>query len=213
MTDRLRGINLLTMTPQAEEKGLQREFRRQAVHILVGFFVIIVHGFLGETAISLFLMMALFGVLLSRLIVNNHLVWLKKLLGIFERKKDLEEFPGRGPIYFFLGAAATLMFFPQEIAYAGILILSLGDSVNHYYNRQKELKTLPWNKNKNWQGLIFGIIIGTLASSSLVPLGAAFVASFIAITLESMPLRIAHLYLNDNIFVPIVAGGVLMFFV
>lgn len=196
-----------------EEKQLQKEFRRQGVHILVGFFVIIVHGWLQETAISLFLLVALLGVFLSWMILNKKAPWLYKLLTFFERKKDLKEFPGRGPVYFFLGAAATLLFFPQDIAYAAILILSLGDSLNHYYNRQKEFKTLPWNPNKNWRGLTVGIIIGTLASSTLVPLGAAFLASFVSITMESMPIRIAHLYLNDNIFVPLVAGGILMFFV
>lgn len=193
-----------------EEKQLQKEFRRQGVHILVGFFVIIVHGWLQETAISLFLLVALLGVFLSWMILNEKAPWLYKLLTFFERKKDLKEFPGRGPVYFFLGAAATLLFFPQDIAYASILILSLGDSLNHYYNRQKEFKTLPWNPNKNWRGLTVGIIIGTLASSTLVPFGAAFLASFVSITMESMPIRIAQLYLNDNVFVPLVAGGILM---
>lgn len=197
-------------TKESEGKIVQREFRRQAIHILVGFFVIITHGWLGERAIPLFLLIALFGVALSWLVLNKKAPWLYKLLTFFERKKDLEEFPGRGPVYFFLGAAATLLFFPQDIAYAAILILSLGDSLNHYYNRQKEFKTLPWNPNKNWRGLMVGIIIGTLASSTLVPFGAAFLASFVSISMESMPIRIAHLYLNDNIFVPLVAGGILM---
>lgn len=198
------------MTTQAQERKLvQKEFRRQGVHILVGFFVIALHGWLQETAITIFLLIAFLGVILSWMILNNKAPWLYKLLSFFERKKDLEEFPGRGPVYFFLGAAATLMFFSSDIAYASILILSLGDSLNHYYNRQKEFKTLPWNPNKNWRGLIVGIIIGTLASSTIVPLGAAFVASFVSISMESMPIRIAHLYLNDNIFVPLVAGGIL----
>ena len=104
----------------------------------------------------------------------------------------------------------TLLLFEANIAYAAILILSLGDSLNHYYNRQPEFKTLPWNNRKNWRGLIVGIIIGTLASSTLVPLGAAFLASFVSLLLESMPLRIAHLYLNDNVFVPLVAAGIFM---
>ena len=200
------------MTTQVDEKVLKREFRRQAVHILVGFFVIIAHSFLGQDAVSLFLVIALVGVIISSLILRGNLGWLKKVLAVFERKKDLEEFPGRGPVYFFLGAAATLMLFDPNVAYAGILILSLGDSFNHYYNRQTEYKTFPWNNKKNWRGLIVGVLIGTLGASSLVPFGQAFVASFIALLLESMPLRIAHLYLNDNIFVPLVAAGILTLF-
>ncbi len=187
------------------------EFRRQSFHFIAGFLAVFAHwaGFLRLRWIAVFLVV---GLLISYLSQHRKLPFIHWILKLFDRPRD-KNFPGRGAFYFLLGVFLTFLIFQGEnirIAYAAILILSIGDSFNKLFSSKVPGRfKFPWNPRKNCLGVAFGITLGTLASQFFVPLPAAFLASSFAIMFETVPWRVGKFYLDDNISVPLLAGGVL----
>jgi undecaprenyl-diphosphatase len=190
----------------------QLEFRRQSFHFLAGFCLVFAHwkGVLRLREIALILLL---GLIVSFLTQRKKIPKLSGFLKLFDRPRD-RKFPGRGAFYFLLGVFLSFLLFPVKIAYAAILILSVGDSFNHFFATElRSGLTFPWNRRKTWWGVLIGIFMGTFAAQFFVPWYAALLASTIAILLETVPVRLGSFFIDDNLFVPLVAGGVLMLFV
>lgn len=189
------------------EKNL--EFRRQSFHFIFGILLVFTHwkGFLDLYQIAIILVLGLFVSFLSQYKKSK---FLTKTLRLFDRPRD-KNFPGRGAFYFLLGVFLCFSFFPEKIAYSAILILSVGDSFNHLFTtRLQNIVRMPWNKRKNISGVVLGILFGTFAAHFFVGVIPALIASTVAITAETYPLRIGKFFIDDNIFVPLLAGGVLL---
>ena len=185
------------------------EFRRQTFHFIAGFLLVFAHwkGLLRIREIALFLVL---GLIFSFLSQHQKAFGLSEILKLFDRPRD-QGFPGRGAFYFLLGILLCFIFFPVKIAYASILILSTGDSFNHFFaSKLHKGGRFFWNKKKSLLGMMIGVLCGTFASQFFVPLSHALVASTVAIFLETIPFRIGKFYIDDNVFVPLVAGGILM---
>lgn len=188
----------------------EMEFRRQIFHFSFGFSCVFMHwaGFLRLWQIGALLIIGLF---LSYISQFHKISLLSLLMEKFDRPRD-KKFPGRGAFFFLLGVFLCLLIFNGEslkIAYAAILILSVGDSLNHLFGAKLQRIRFPWNKRKNIVGVSIGILSGTFAAQFFVPLLPAFIASTIAICLETVPFRIGKFYIDDNVMVPLVAGGLL----
>jgi len=189
----------------------QLEFRRQSFHFLAGFFCVFAHwaGFFRLRIIGAALLIGLF---LSFYSQKKRLPIISDLLHLFDRPRD-KNFPGKGSFYFFLGVFLVFALFQKNnmpIAYASILILSVGDSLNHLFGtRVPKNFYLPWNKRKHLPGLLIGISAGTLASQFFVPLIPAFLATTFALLIESVPFKFGKYYIDDNVLVPLCAGGFL----
>ena len=186
------------------------EFRRQVFHFIFGFSCVFLHwaGFLRLWQIAALLII---GLLISFFSQYYKIPFVSRLLEKFDRPRD-RKFPGRGAFFFLLAVFLSILIFRGEnlkIAYAAILILSVGDSLNHLFGAKLQRIRFPWNKRKNIVGVGIGILSGTFAAQFFVPLLPAFIASTIAISLETIPFRIGKIYIDDNVFVPLVAGVVL----
>lgn len=186
------------------------EFRRQSFHFIAGFLVVFLHwvGFLRLRFIALALVL---GLIVSIASQYRRIPIVSDLLNLFDRERD-KDFPGRGAFYYFLGVFLTLLIFNQEniaLAYAAILILAVGDSLNHLITAPLKGGKMPWNQRRNVVGVSLGIMAGTVAALWFVPWQAAFIASTVALLLETVPWRIGKFYIDDNILVPLAAGGVL----
>ena len=186
------------------------EFRRQSFHFAAGFCCVFAHwaGFLRLWQIAALLVVGLAVSLVSQ---YHKIPIVSHVLESLDRPRD-RKFPGRGAFYFLLGVFLCILIFQGpnlHIAYASILILSVGDSLNHLFGTKLHKVKFPWNKRKNLVGVGIGIASGTFAAQFFVPILSAFLASTIAISLETLPLKIGKFYLDDNIMVPLVAGGVL----
>lgn len=185
------------------------EFRRQSFHFISGFLCVFAHwaGFFRLRWIALFLVL---GLIISYLSVKGKIPVIHEILKLFDRPRDAQ-FPGRGAFYFLLGVFLTFLIFPVRVAYAAILILSVGDSLNHLFmSKVPTHLCFPWNRRKNCGGVALGIAIGTFAAQFFVPLIPAFLASSFAIMSETIPFRIRKFYLDDNLIVPLLAGAVIM---
>lgn len=190
------------------------EFRRQTFHFIAGFLAVFAHwaGFFRLRFIAILLIL---GLIISWLSIFKKIPLVSKILAIVDRPRD-QNFPGRGAYYFLLGVFLVFLIFPGEdlkIAYASILILAVGDSLNHLFDNRPEGKIkLSWNKRKNFAGLIIGVIGGTFAAQFFVPFMPALFASTMALLVESVPFRFGRYYIDDNILVPLTAGCVLWVF-
>ena len=185
------------------------EFRRQSFHFLAGFLCVFAH-WIGVLRWRSVLILLIIGLGLSAFSAKRKIPIVSDLLQMFDRKRDYD-FPGRGAFYFLFGIFLTILIFPVKIAYASILILAVGDSLNHlFFDRTPRRINIPWNRKKNLIGLGLGITAGTFAAQFFVPLWPAFIATSFALVLETMIVRIGRFYIDDNVFVPLVAGFTLI---
>lgn len=188
------------------------EFRRQSFHFVAGFLCVFVHwiGILRLREIGALL---LIGLIVSFLSARGKFPFAANIFKIFDRPRDLH-FPGKGAFYFLLGVGLSFAFFEVQIAYASILILAVGDSLNHLFGERLPKRfNLPWNRRKSLFGVLIGIAWGTFAAQFFVPFIPAIIAATIAIFLETIPWRIGKFYIDDNVLVPLVAGCVLFLLV
>lgn len=184
------------------------EFRRQSLHFFAGFLSVFAHwmGFVRLREIGVLL---LIGLITCWFTARGKLPLIARFLQQFDRPRAYD-FPGSGAFYFLLGTGIVFLFFPFKIAYAAILILAVGDSFNHLFvERLPKRINLPWNRRKSVLGVVLGIILGTFAAQFFVPLWAAFLASCVAIGIETYPWRVGKFFIDDNVVVPLVAGAVL----
>jgi len=183
------------------------EIKRQLVHILLGITLVILLNFnlINSTVIFVIFIIGLALSLSSR---KFHIPIIYRFLKIFERKEDLESFPGKGAIFYFLGAFLVVFIFPKDIALASIMILALGDSVSRLVGPYGYLKH-PFHNEKFFEGVIVGSIVGFLGALIFVSWILALAGSSISMLLEGIDLRIKGFKIDDNLLIPLIASVVM----
>lgn len=189
------------------------EFRRQCLHLLFGVAVIFLLKWQYVNAESLFLLLLLGGILIFLYKKKCKVPLVYKVLHCFERKKHLTEFPGRGVFFYLLGIWLVVIFFPEEIAIAGIAILAFGDAVSTLVGSNFGKVRILFKPQKKIEGTLAGILAGFLGALFLTNLHpvALLVASSLAMFAEIPNVRICNFPLDDNLIIPLVASGTLNF--
>lgn len=184
------------------------EVRRQLFHICFGLVLLflIANGIL--TSLHLLILLLLGGAL-SVLTRKFRLRPVYAILRFFEREHHLQKFPGKGVISFVTGTLLVLQLFPRDIAFASIMILTFGDSLSHFFGRHFGRVRNPLNGVKSVEGNIIGGLAGFLAALSFVNPVHAFLASFGAMAVEAVELKMNDQIVDDNIIVPLAAGTIL----
>ena len=108
-----------------------------------------------------------------------------------------------------LGSLFAMILFSKEIALASIAIMALGDSVTNIFGRYFGEVKLPYNRKKTLDGVLMGIGAATLGAFFFVPFHVALIASSVAMFVETLDLKLWLVELDDNLLVPLVAGGVM----
>ena len=119
----------------------------------------------------------------------------EKIYKKFERK---ESFPMRGAILFYFGAFLTLLFFPEQIASAGIAVLAIGDSASTLIG--KKFGKHKISGNKTLEGSLGFFISAAAVLLFLVSPERAIIAALVGAFVE------AFVKIDDNISVPISAA-------
>ena len=136
------------------------------------------------------------------------------LLSHFERDHHMENFPGRGVLFFTIGAFLALLLFERDIAYAGILILSSGDAISNIVGKHFGKIKTKLNPNKYIEGTLVGILVSIpIAYYFTRNIAAAIAASCIAMFLEMPNVRIFDFEIDDNLLIPLGACVTLSLFV
>ena len=128
------------------------------------------------------------------------------LLRNFEREQYVKKFPGRGFIFYLVGSLLVLAFFPMDIAMPAILVLAFADSIGHLFGIRYGKRKHPYVKTKFVEGWIAGLIAGFVAAFVFVPWHEALAASFFAMLVEGIEVKIGAEEVDDNLIIPLVAA-------
>lgn len=188
------------------------ELRRQIIHLLYGPVLVTLH-YHHIIDVNLILGMIIGGSIASYLIKRQQLNIVGKILSFFERDHHMQNFPGRGILFFTIGAYLCFIFFEPSLAYAGILILSVGDAFTNIIGRHFGKIKTKLNPHKYIEGTIVGILVSIPIAFYFVPnLFAAISASCVAMLLEMPHIKILGLEIDDNLLIPIGASFTLSLF-
>jgi len=188
------------------------ELRRQLLHVLYGFGMLFLYQF-SIIDTSILLGMIIGGAITSFMVKKEKLSPIKKILSIFEREHHLQKFPGRGILFFTIGATLTLFLFPKSIAFAGILILSIGDAVSNIVGRHFGKIKTKLNPEKNIEGNMAGILLSVPFAYYFFPnIYAVLAAATVGMFLEIPAIRIFNFEIDDNLLIPIGAAFTLTLF-
>lgn len=188
------------------------EFRRQILHILYGFSLLFLYHYeLIDNRILLGMIIG--GALTSLMIKREKLSPIRRVLSFFERDHHLTNFPGRGVLFFTIGAYLTLILFERNIAYAGIAILSVGDAFSNIIGRHYGKIKTKLNPEKNIEGNLAGILISAPFAYYFFPnIYAVIAACFVGMFLEIPAIKIFGFEIDDNLLIPIGAAFTLTLF-
>ncbi len=187
------------------------EFRRKTVHFILGiFFVIFIN--LEVYFVKSYLELILLAFLIIAVSLSIYCKYKKPkmimfFLELFDKPKDLEKFPGKGAVYYLIGAFISILLFDRRIASAAILILAVGDPMAHLFGRYYGKRKLIINEKKLLEGTLGGTFLATIAASFFVPWPIAFFGAAFGMMAEAVELE--FLNLDDNFFIPFVSGGVI----
>ncbi len=185
------------------------ELRRQIAHLISGIILVFLVDLKLMTP-NLLVIILILGLILSITYKLRPIPFLHEILIKFEREEDLKSFPGRGPIFLILGALISLWIFPLYIAKGAIMVLAIGDSISHLVGRYFGKVKFPLSNNKMAEGTLVAIVLSTLGALLFVDFEKAFLASLVAVTIETIyPVKLAK-YFDDNLLVPLIAGGVML---
>lgn len=188
------------------------ETRRKVVHGLLGI-PVSAFVFLAPRPFAIYFSTALivFLLTLSAIIRSGRYVpLLSEILGIFERKKDMAEFPLKGTIYFLVGSFITMLLFEKRIAAAAIIILALGDCLSTLVGKPFGITKHHHNGKKSVEGSVAGFVAAFVGALFLVSPKVALVGAFAGMFVESFDLSIFGIPVDDNFSMPIICGAVMM---
>lgn len=185
------------------------EIRRQIFHICAGISLLFLAKYNILNPIHIFIILIL-GIIISLLSKRFKIPIVCWFLQKFERKEELKKFPGRGVVYLFAGALLSLKLFPPDIAYASIIILSLGDPISHLVGVRIGKVKHPLSNVKLVEGTLVGTLCAFIGALFFVPTLEALLASVGAMTAEVVEFEMNKQVVDDNIIVPIVAGSIML---
>ncbi len=191
---------------RAHSHSTNFELNRQLFHIFLGIalVVLLVYSFISKEMIFIAIIV---GIILSYSSKKIKIPVIYNLLEMFERKDDIQNFPGKGIIFYFIGIFIALLLFPKDIAMASIMVLAFGDSISHLFGLHFGKTKHPLSKTKFVEGTIAGFIAGFIGALVFLPWYEAFFASLIAMVVESIEIKIGTEQVDDNLIVPFFAGA------
>lgn len=178
------------------------EIRRQFIHFLFGSIIIAIIALQG-TRISLLAISIAFlaGLVLSYAIKKGvRIPLICNVVDCVERHYE-KELPGKGALFFFLGAIITIVLFWQPRIVLGALCVAVyGDAASTVFGVKFGKHKLVGKKSL--EGTVAGILIAGFFLSFLFQLHIAFIAAIAGMLAELLPF-------DDNFTIPIAVGAVL----
>ncbi|HZX44461.1 MAG TPA: hypothetical protein VFF28_02135 [Candidatus Nanoarchaeia archaeon] len=184
---------------------IRLEIKRQPIHMMLGFILIalIKYDLLSPIPFAIIILTAIGS---SLYLKKKKPKRIYNLLRYVERPDALENFPGKGLITYLIGALIAIVLFEKSTAMAAIIILALGDSVSRLVGPFGRIKH-PFNDARFLEGVIAGFIAGALGAMIFVSPSQAITASFVAMIIEGIDLKLFGIKVDDNIIIPSLAGA------
>ncbi len=105
------------------------------------------------------------------------------------------------PVYLAVGVILALLIFPENVAYASITILAVGDPVAGYVGEKFGRRHI---RQKSLEGFAAGLTAAFFATLLLVPPFLGFVGSTAGLLIELLG------GLDDNLTMPLIAGAAMI---
>jgi len=194
----------------------RKETERQIVHIIFGLVIVLLlyFDFLNAYSLAIVTIIAFVLFYLAR---KYKIFIFYNILERLERKEDLINFPGKGPLFYLIGSFFVVAFFEKDIAMASIIILALGDSIPYIVGAKFRKIKSPFNDKKYLEGSFAGFLAAFVGASLILWVAdadasigfivlQAFFASLVAMIAEGIDIKIKLKKIDDNLIVPIVAA-------
>lgn len=180
------------------------ELKRQLFHLFLGIAIVLLFKFniLNVLLLSIILTVGVIASILIRKIRIPVIGW---CLNTFDRGNV--RFPGEGAAFYVLGCLLSLAIFPGTIAFASIMVLAVGDSFSTLIG--KGFGNNKISGSKTYEGMAAGIITGFIGAVFFVPGLQAFLGSAVAMTFEAFEIKFKEHTIDDNLFIPVIAGSVM----
>ena len=182
------------------------EVKRKIFHLLFGILLVILLIFEIIEILHLFILL-LITIIASLLSKKTKLLGVYWLMRHFEREEHIKKFPAKGVISYLIGVLLVLFLFPRDIALAAILVLAFADSIGHLFGIQFGKIPHPFVSTKFVEGWIVGLIAGFIGALFLVPWHEALAASFFAMLVEGIEIKLGAEEVDDNLLIPLVAAS------
>jgi len=181
------------------------EIKRKFLHLFLGIILVALLMFGFVEKIHVFFMIII-TVIISFLSKKHKIPVVYWFLKNFEREENLKKFPAKGFIFYLIGAFLVLLFFPMDIAMPAILVLAFADSIGHLFGIKFGKIPHPFVSTKFVEGWIAGLIAGFFGALIFVPWYEALAASFFAMLVEGIEVKIGADEIDDNLIIPLVAA-------
>jgi len=181
------------------------EIKRKFLHLFLGILLValLMFGFIGTIHVFFLMIISIIISFLSRKYKIPGMNW---FLNNFEREENLKKFPAKGFIFYLIGAFLVLLFFPLDIAMPAILVLAFADSIGHLFGIKFGRIPHPFVSTKFLEGWFVGLIAGFIGAFIFVPWHEALAASFFAMLVEGIEIKIGADEIDDNLIIPLVAA-------
>lgn len=181
------------------------EIKRKFLHLILGILLVtlLMFGFIGALHVFILTIIVIIILLVNKRYKVPGMDWFLKN---FERDENLKIFPGKGFIFYLIGSLLVLLLFPKEIALPAILVLAFADSIGHLFGMRFGRIRHPFVSTKFLEGWIVGLASGFIGALIFVPWHEALAASFFAMLVEGIEVKIGADEVDDNLIIPLVAA-------
>ena len=181
------------------------EIKRKFLHLILGIILVtlLMFGFIGVLHVFILTIIVIIIPLVNKRYKVPGMDWFLKN---FERDENLKIFPGKGFIFYLIGSLLVLLLFPKEIALPAILVLAFADSIGHLFGLRFGRIRHPFVSTKFLEGWIVGLASGFIGALIFVPWHEALAASFFAMLVEGIEIKIGTDEVDDNLIIPLVAA-------
>lgn len=194
------------------DKGSVLELRRQMLHAVFGLSVAVIIWLMPRLEAGLIISGGMIiGVLLSWYYIRTRQGFLHRVLLLFERKRDLEAFPGKGPIMMLAGALAVTVLMPKMIALPAVLVVALSDAAATAFGILIGRHRYRHNPRKSLEGSLAFFVIACAITYAFASALITMFVCFVVTVAESTDIGFRkHATLDDNLVVPLLYGALLL---
>ncbi len=180
------------------------EIRRNLFHLVLGTLIVVLLYF-GLIDVWVLAGVTVIGFMLSLRQKRKKVPVIDWFIRVFERESEQKEFPGRGSFYLLLGITLAVALFPEPIALASVVILTVGDSLSPLIAMKLGRIRHPLNREKVLDASAIGFFVAFLSATFFVSPAEAFIASYLAMIVESVD-YLKGRRIEDNITIPLISG-------
>lgn len=196
-----------------EEKELKKrlifELKRKIVHVALGILIILLlnYNLIDDFTLFVALVCTIFVSVASKFL---HIPIWDQIIDELDRPDSKKTFPGRGLIYFIAGALLSIKLFPQDVAFASIMIVTIGDSAACILGMGYKLVAKKNGNKKEIFGTFSALVLSMGFAMIFVSFKEALLASTIALFAELAEIRLNEQKIDDNLVVPLIAGTTIL---